>query len=229
MLEVDAPMDYVRSLISAIVTKDISRRYNIRYKQTLSDIANGMLDKFCQEISIADLTRDFQIKSEHTTKNYINYLETAYLVCTVPKYSFKSRERQLFRKYYAVDTAFISRHANLQTENMGWRLENVVAVELLRRMNREFEQLYYLRKNKDFEVDFVVVSQSKVKELIQVTYDFSTPTLKLRNREVGGLIKGAKMTGCNQLTLIMMKGEKGMESIDGYTIKKTLATDWLLM
>lgn len=229
LLEVDAPMDYVRSLISAIVTKDISRRYNIRYKQTLSDIANGMLDKFCQEISIADLTRDFQIKSEHTTKNYINYLETAYLVCTVPKYSFKSRERQLFRKYYAVDTAFISRHANLQTENMGWRLENVVAVELLRRMNREFEQLYYLHKNKDFEVDFVVVSQSKVKELIQVTYDFSTPTLKLRNREVGGLIKGAKMTGCNQLTLIMMKGEKGMESIDGYTIKKTLATDWLLM
>ena len=228
LLNVDAPTDYVRSLITAIVTKDISRRYNIRYKQTLADMANGMLDKFCQEISVADLTRDFQIKSEHTTRNYINYLETAYLVCNVPKYSFKSRERQLFRKYYAVDTAFISRHEILQTENLGWRLENVVAVELLRRINREYEQLYYLRKNKDFEVDFVVVSQSKVKELVQVTYDYSDPSVKLRNRETGGLVKGAKMTGCNQLTLVMMKGEKGTETIEGYTIHKTPATDWLL-
>jgi len=228
LLDVDTPTDYVQSLISAILAKDICRRYNIRYKQTLSDMANGMLDKFCQEISVADLTRNFQIKSEHTTKNYINYLETAYLVCNVPKYSFKSRERQLFRKYYAVDTAFISHHKSLQTENFGWRLENVVAIELMRRMNREFEQLYYLRKNKDFEVDFVVVSQSKVKELVQVTYDYSNPSVKLRNREMLGLVKGAKLTGCNQLTLVMMKGEKGIETIDGYPIRKVSATEWLL-
>ena len=228
LLHVDAPTDYVRSLISAIVTKDISLRYNIRHKQTLFDLANGMLDRFCQEFSIADIAKDFHFKSEHTAKNYLAYLETAYLVQGVSKYSFKSRERQLFRKYYAVDPSFITRHESLQTENFGWRLENVVAVELLRRMSNEYEQLYYLKKNKDFEVDFVVVSQSKAKELVQVTYDFSAPSVKLRNRELGGLLKGAKATNCNNLTLVMMKGEKGTETKDGYTIRKVLAVDWLL-
>ena len=220
---------YTLSLLNAIINKDICQRYKVRHKQTLSDIANGLLDLFCQEISYAQIAKTYQLNSIHTAKNYYSYLVNAYLLCAIPKYSFKSRERQQMRKSYAIDPAFITNHeVVLQPDNYGWRLENVVAIELLRRLDSSYQQLFYLRQNKSYEVDFVVVEQSKIKELIQVTYDFSAPTTKLYNREVGGLVKGAKQTGCHQLTLIMMNGESRTLEVDGYTIKCIRAVDWLL-
>ena len=220
---------YTLSLLNAIISKDICQRYKVRHKQTLSDIANGLLDLFCQEVSYAQIAKTYQLNSIHTAKNYYSYLVNAYLLCSIPKYSFKSRERQQMRKSYAIDPAFISNHENtLQPDNYGWRLENIVAVELLRRLDSSYQQLFYLRQNKSYEVDFVVVDQSKIKELIQVTYDFSNPTTKLYNREIGGLVKGANQTGCNQLTLIMMTGETQTIEVDGYTIKCVRAIDWLL-
>lgn len=228
LLRIDTPKDYVQSLLSAIVNKDVSRRYKVRYKKTLHDMANGVLDNYCQEQSVSDLAERFNIKSEHTAKTYLSYLENAYLLRSLAKYSFKSSERLAMRKYYAVDLAFVTHHENLQTEGLGWRLENAVAIELLRRINSEYEQVCYIRKNNSYEVDFAVVSRSKVVELIQVTYNYTTPTVKQRNREIGGLVKAARETGCRKLTLVMMTGEKGEETIDGYKIDKVVATDWML-
>ena len=54
------------------------------------------------------------------------------------------------------------------------------------------------------------------------------PKTKLYNREIGGLLKGSTATGCTNLTLIMMSGETGDLEIDGKTIHRVLATDWLL-
>lgn len=104
----------------------------------------------------------------------------------------------------------------------------MVAVELLRRLHSEYEQLYYLRKVQDFEVDFVVVESSHVRELIQVTYDFIDPSTKLYNREINGLLKGSKLTNCNNMTLIMMRGEKRDIEVNGKIIHCVLAADWLL-
>ena len=221
--------DYLFSLREAIVKKDICQRYKIRYKQTLSDLANRLLDWFCQEKSYNDIAKEMSINSVHTVKNYITYLQNAYLLCLLPKFSLKSSERNSARKMYAVDNAFISQHENaLLTESFGLRLENVVAVELLRRLHSEYEQLYYLRKVQDFEVDFVVVESSHVRELIQVTYDFVEPSAKLYNREVNGLIKGSHLTCCDNLTLIMMRGEPRDIQVDGKIVHCVLAADWLL-
>jgi predicted AAA+ superfamily ATPase len=221
--------DYLFSLREAIVKKDICQRYKIRYKQTLSDLANRLLDWFCQEKSYNDIAKEMSINSVHTVKNYITYLQNAYLLCLLPKFSLKSSERNSARKMYAVDNAFISQHENaLLTESFGLRLENVVAVELLRRLHSEYEQLYYLRKVQDFEVDFVVVESSHVRELIQVTYDFVEPSAKLYNREVNGLIKGSHLTRCDNLTLIMMRGEPRDIQVNGKIVHCVLAADWLL-
>ena len=95
-------------------------------------------------------------------------------------------------------------------------------------MNSEIEQLFYLRKHKNFEVDFVRTKMGRVEELIQVTYNFQNPTTKLYNREVGGLIKGSQLTKCKHLTLIMMDGEERLIEQDGCVVECILATNWLL-
>ena len=220
---------YVRSLLDAVINKDICKRYKIRYKKTLQQIANGLLDRFCQEINYQDIQEIYHLKSVHTAKNYVSYIEKAYLVRLVPRYSFKSIERQNYRKVYAIDAAFVTNHADvLQTDNWGWRLENVVCVELLRRMEYATQELFYLRENRSFEVDFAVVDRGHVTQLVQVTYDFSNPSTRLYNREIGGLLKGAVATHCNNLTLIMMYGESQDLKEGAYTIHCIPVIDWLL-
>lgn len=229
LLKLNNPYTYTLSLFKAIIHKDISKRYKIKHEKTLADIANSMLDLFCQEVSYAQIQKQFELGSLHTAKKYIHYLQEAYLFCLLPLYTFKSGEKQSLRKCYAIDPAFITNHEDfLQTPNLGWRLENVVAVELMRRMNSEIEQLFYLRKHKSFEVDFVRTKMGHVEELIQVTYNFQDPTVKLYNREVGGLLKGAASTKCQNLTLIMMDGEERVIEQDGYTINCVLAVNWFL-
>ena len=46
---------------------------------------------------------------------------------------------------------------------------------------------------------YLCTQANKVQELIQVTYDFSSPSVKLFNREVGGLTKASKITHCDNL------------------------------
>ena len=147
---------------------------------------------------------------------------------SVPKYSFKSVERRSTEKLYAIDNAFISDRDNvLMSDNLGWRLENIVATELMRRCRTETDAIYYLRKHKSYEVDFVKTERMKVKQLIQVTYDFKSPSKKLYSREIGGLLKGSVDTGCDNLLLIMMIGDSTTIEVEGKKIQVVSATEWL--
>ena len=220
--------DYVRSLVRTIVEKDIAKRYKLRYAQTLMDVANQVLDEFSQEHSFATVQKKHNLKSPNTAKKYLQYLQNAYLVLALPRFSLKSSERRSVHKYYAIDPAMIAKRDDaLMTESLGLRLENMVAVELKRRAAID-EQIYYFRKVREYEVDFVRVKGTQVQELIQVTYDFTLPRTKLYNREVGNLVKAGNVLHCDNLTLVMMYGEQRDIVEGGKTIHCVLATDWLL-
>ena len=220
--------DYVRSLVRTIVEKDIAKRYKLRYAQTLMDVANQVLDEFSQEHSFATVQKKHNLKSPNTAKKYLQYLQNAYLVLALPRFSLKSSERRSVHKYYAIDPAMIAkRDEALMTESLGLRLENMVAVELKRRAAID-EQIYYFRKVREYEVDFVRVKGTQVQELIQVTYDFTQPRTKLYNREVGNLVKASNVLHCDNLTLVMMYGEQRDIVEGGKTIHCVLAAQWLL-
>ena len=72
--------------------------------------------------------------SNHTAENYYSYLKEAFLSVGVNRFSYKkSRDRVRNEKVYVVDTAFVTeREDNFSLENLGWKLENIVCVELMR-------------------------------------------------------------------------------------------------
>ncbi len=219
---------YVMSLFNAIITKDIKKRHRIRYIETLLEIANNLLDKYCQEISFNDIAKEFSLSSVHTAKKYVSYLEDAFLLRVIHKYSFKSGERTKSRKIYAVDLAFATNRKDLlTTENIGWRLENIVLIELLRRIDKNYQEIFYIKKDNQFEVDFVVCEKNKAIELIQVSHHIDEPESKLYKREVGGLVKGAEYAKCSRLTLLVMEGERGTIRKNGKTIEVIPAAEWL--
>lgn len=85
---------------------------------------------------IADqsLQETFGFKSVHTSKNYVGCLKQAYLLVGLHKYSQKSRQRMMGEKVYPIDVALMNKRADaFAKENLGWRLETIVYIELLRK------------------------------------------------------------------------------------------------
>ncbi len=111
-------------------------------------------------------------------------------------------------------------------ENVGWRLENVVYIELLRRCTKEFLDVYYYKPtSRSKEVDFVVCNRNRPVELIQVAYDIEKE--KALNRETSAMLKASQDLKCNNLTLVAFSPTRDIE-VDGAKIHIVSAIDWLL-
>ena len=224
-----APRHYARNLIATIVKKDVTQRYRVRYTDVLWKLTNTLLDNICSLISTSGLADKLGVKSFHTIERYVEFLHNAYLILNLKKFSTKAIERKLRDKVYAIDMAFVNDHEDsFQSEGLGWRLENTIALELFRRLKTNGNELFYLAKNRDYEVDFAITKNNRIVELMQVTYDFRDPSVKLYNREIGNLVKASKAFKCDSLKLIIMEGERGVLETDGCRIEIINAVDWLL-
>ena len=217
--------EYISTLIDNIITQDIKKRYKIRNIDALKRLAHHILNETPTIIVKDTLQETMGIKSERTLSNYLLYLNQTYLTSTISKYSPKSRERARGEKSYAIDVAFMDKRENaFSGDNLGWRLETIVYLELLRRKAGTENDIYYFQ-NRNAEADFVVCDGNKTLAVYQVSYDISKE--KTRKREIKGCIAGAKATKCNNLFLITDHEREVIEE-DGYTIQVIPIWEWLI-
>ena len=216
---------YVQSLIEAILRKDIKKRFNIRNIESLRKLAHHLINNACQEVNYDELSELLGI-ADKTVKKYVDYLRQAFLVQLLTRHSFKSKERIRNQKVYIVDTGLQGNRDNaLMPENIGWRLENIVFIELLRRCAQDFLDVYYHKPApRAKEIDFVVCDQDKAVELIQVAYEIDSP--KAYDRETSSLVKASDALSCSHLTLIAFSQTRDVE-IEGKTIHIISALEWL--
>lgn len=217
---------YVQSLLDAVLQKDIQQRFKVRNVDVLRKTSYQLISTPCQCVNYDELSETLNV-SDKTLRNYVDYLRQAFLVQLLPKFSFKSKERIVGEKAYLVDTGLENnREYSMAAENLGWRLENVVYIELLRRCSNKYLDVYYYKPtNSSKEIDFVVCNQNTPQELIQVAYDISAP--KTFNRETSALVSGAEKLSCDNLTLIAIAPSRTVD-VKGKTIKIRSAIDWLL-
>ena len=217
---------YVQSLIEAILIKDIQYRYQVRSTDALRKIAHHLISNSCQLVNYGELASLLGV-SDKTVKKYVEYLQQAFLIQLLTKHSFKSKQRIHNEKSYIVDIGIQNNRENsMAAENMGWRLENIVFIELMRRCAPQFLDIYYYKPtSRAKEVDFVICNQNKAIELIQVAFDISNP--KAYQRETSSLIKASRELKCDKLTLISFNDTREV-NIDGKKINICSALDWLL-
>ena len=216
---------YINTLVDSILKKDIEKRYAVKYKAAFENIANHLLNNAPAKINYSELQNQFGLRSDHTAENYVNYTKNAYLVCGLHKYSPKSKIRIRDEKAYAVDVALMNNRENaLAGENLGWRLETIVYIELLRRYKPLECDVYYYDETAG-EADFVVCKGNSVQQIIQVSYDISNS--KTYKREVNGLLLASSKTGCNNLLLITDHEDKNIVE-SGKKICVTSAYAWLV-
>ena len=225
LLTINDKRTYVNDLTGNILKRDIERRYKISYKEAFEQVAQHILNVSPTQIVVSNLAKEFHIKSEHTVKNYVSYLRHAIMLIGIKKYSPKSKVRISQEKVYPVDVAMMNRRENaFAGNNLGWRLETVVLIQLLRKCKINGWDLYYLDERSG-ECDFLICDGNNVLQAIQVSYDISAE--KTRKREINGLIQANKLSKCDNLLLLTDHNYDEIEH-NGLYINVRPVYDWCL-
>jgi len=210
-----------------VINKDCIRRYKIREEKTFRELANYLVSNFSNELTYSKLSKIFGIKDVHTTKNYVRYLEEAFLITILERFSPKLKQQIIApKKVYNVDHGFCNFMSFKLSKSIGKIFENIVCVELMRKKSTNHNmQIYYWKDHQQNEIDFVIKKGVKIKELIQVCYnleDYNT-----REREINALLKGSEELKCSNLLVITWDYEKE-ETIKEKKIKFIPLWKWLI-
>lgn len=176
------------------IARDIVARYDVRDAQTLRTLAVYALTNSGKLFSYNKLRATTGLSFD-SIKNYLSYLEDAFIIFQVPTFSYslkKAMEKP--RKYYAYDLGMQSMVSKSYTPDLGRKAETAVAIELAR---QEKEVQYY---SNEYEIDFVV------KEGLGITAINASYTDKPPEREARGLEEFKKQHKNAKTILLDKKG-----------------------
>ena len=115
---------------------------------------------------------------KQTVINYVGYMNDSYLIFPLTNYAAKLVEKETSPKYYFMDTGLVGL---MLLDCKSAQLENLVAIELIRRYGRE--NVFYFENN--VEIDFYVPDEKlAIQVSLQVLDDMDT-----RERETRAFVK----------------------------------------
>jgi len=182
----EARYDYIADVFDTLIVRDIRKKYKIRNMQLMNRLVDFLMDNISNLTSARSIKNAFsnvQEKVNHVTiSSYLQYLCNAFAFYKIRRYDIKGKKYLSSNdKYYLSDHTF--RYAKLGTKNMdyGRILENIVAIELLRRGYEVYVGVLYKK-----EIDFVAIKRNE-KIYIQVSDNISDE--KTFEREVSPLLQ----------------------------------------
>lgn len=184
--DLELKYDYIKEVFNTLILRDIRQKYKIRNTMLMDRLVDYLMDNVSNLTSVRNIADTFtsnKDKINHMTiSSYIQYLCNAFAFYKIRRYDIHGRKYLSSNdKYYLSDHAF--RYAKLGTKNLdyGRVVENIVAVELLRRGYEVYVGVLYKK-----EIDFVAIKRNE-KIYIQVSDNISdSETFK---REVSPLLQ----------------------------------------
>ncbi len=171
----------LQELLLNIIMRDVAVKFGIKNTHYLIKIATYLISNVGKEFSYNSIKNMLGIKSVQSVIDYISYFEDAYLIFTVPRFSYSYRQQQASpKKVYSIDNGFSSVNSASFSKDKGKMLENLVFLEL----RRKFKNIFYFQENN--ECDFIIKEREKITEVIQVCFDFNEDN---EQREINGLLE----------------------------------------
>lgn len=178
--------DYIADGFNTLIVRDIRQKYKIRNMPLMERLCDFLIDNISNQTSTRALAANFSKESmetsDRTVSAYIKYLCNAFAFYQVRRYDIQGKRYLASNdKYYLSDHSF--KYAKLGTKNAdyGRMIENIVAIEFLRRGYELYAGVLYKK-----EIDFVALKRSE-KLYIQVANSIDDPGTFLR--EIDPLLK----------------------------------------
>ena len=159
----------VFDIYSSAILRDTVQRYKIRDVELLERIVKYVFDNIGNSFSaknIADYFKSQQRKIDlNTVYNYLNALESAFIIKRIQRYDVKGKELlKTQEKYFVSDPALIYAVMGYKDRMISGILENIVLLELL---SRDYKVA--VGKVGTKEIDFIA-TKGNSKFYIQVAY-----------------------------------------------------------
>ena len=182
----ESKYDYISDVFNTLIVRDIQRKYRVRNMPLMERLCDFLIDNISNQTSTrsvaAACTGEQAKTNDRTISAYIKYLCNAFAFYKVRRYDIQGkRYLNSNDKYYLSDHSF--KYAKLGTKNAdyGRMIENIVAIELMRRGYELYAGVLYKK-----EIDFVAIKRSE-KLYIQVSGSIDDPDTF--RREVDPLLK----------------------------------------
>ena len=161
--------EYLRGLHRRVYYKDILERYALKDDAVLDALVDSLYSSVGSLSNVHNLTAAASAlmdrsTTDHTVKQYLDYLEDAYLVQEAKRYDVKGKRYFDYpQKYYAMDLGLRNAKLNFRQQDRGHLMENVIFNELIRRgysvdvgvVDVE-RRIGGKRQQSQYEIDFVV-------------------------------------------------------------------------
>src|SRR3989344_1962399 len=211
--------EVLHELLSDIVMKDIAARFGIKNTTTLNKIAIYLISNTGKEFSYNSIKKMFEIKSVKSVIDYISFFENAYLVFTVPRFSYSYKQQQVNpKKVYSIDNGFSSNNSTSFSKDYGKMLENLVFLTL----RRNYKDIFYFQEKN--ECDFIIKEKDKITHIFQVCFDLNEDN---KDREINGMIEALEKFDLKEGIILTYKQEDEFK-IKDKVIKVLPVWKWLL-
>ncbi|MBS3098808.1 ATP-binding protein [Candidatus Pacearchaeota archaeon] len=189
----------LHELLSDVVMKDIAARFGIKNTAILNKIVIYLISNVGKEFSYNSIKKMFEIKSVKSVIDYISFFENAYLVFTLPRFSYSYKQQQVNpKKVYSIDNGFSSNNSASFSKDYGKMLENLVFLALRRRYKNIF---YFQERN---ECDFIIKEKDKIVHVLQACFDLNEEN---KTREINGLIEALEKFNIKEGIILTYKQE----------------------
>lgn len=215
--------EWLTSLYQKILLGDIVERNKIRNPRVLRLLARKLAESVMQPTTLKRLENIIKSTgdsiSQTVLKDYLGYMEDAYLIFSIPNLVSPLTEQQTIMKRYFADNGILN---NFFINGETKLLENIVAIQLNKLYHNTEDETRLFYYNKGVEVDFCI---PEIELAIQVSYKIDD--IDTYDREVDGLIKFLKAYKQYRGIIITWDTERQITE-DGITIEVVPVWKWLL-
>ena len=188
---------YLKGLHKRVYIKDIVERYKLKDDEVLEaliDALSSAVGSLTNPHNLANAAGTLMKRStsDHTIKNYLDYLEDAYLFASAKRYDVKGKryfENTL--KFYSMDTGLRNAKLNFRQQERSHLMENMIFIELLRRgysVDVGVVEVTIVKDGKkqqsQYEIDFIV---NTGREKVYIQSALNVDTEAKRNQETFSL------------------------------------------
>ena len=181
---------YLKGLHKRVYIKDIVERYKLKDDEVLEaliDALSSAVGSLTNPHNLANAAGTLMKRStsDNTIKNYLDYLEEAYLFVSAQRYDIKGKryfENTL--KYYSMDTGLRNARLSFRQQEKSHLMEIMIFIELVRRgysVDVGVVELTLMKDGKrqqsQYEIDFIV-NTGREKVYIQSALNVDTETKK---------------------------------------------------